>query len=337
MRVSMRVVRALVAAVEQAGVARVELLRAAGMGAEQLDAAEARLPRAEVYRICELALDLTGDPALGLHWAERLTRGTFVPISYLIAHSASLRQGFESLSKFVGLLSDEPPYELLEQAGKVTVRFRHAPDESLRIQRFSAEMLVLGVFQVIRSFNAHARPERVSFEYPAPAYHHEYTRIFDHTEHFEQPFTGIVLDAALLNAASPHKDEEMHEALQALAQRRMSRLTQRVPYALRVQELLVQRGWPERIDMQIVARTLGLSVRSLRRRLASEGKSYHDVENEAFAIVAKHLLRDKQRTIQEAAYEMGFSDTTTFHRAFKRSTGTTPSKYQEQQLGRDRP
>jgi AraC-like DNA-binding protein len=62
---------------------------------------------------------------------------------------------------------------------------------------------------------------------------------------------------------------------------------------------------------------------------SAEGKSYNTVEKDALAIVARRLLRDEQRSIQEAAYEMGFSDTTAFHRAFKRWTGTTPSAYQE--------
>jgi AraC-like DNA-binding protein len=138
-----------------------------------------------------------------------------------------------------------------------------------------------------------------------------------------------VFDRALLDTASPHNDQDVHEALRAVAERRMSRLAEHAPYALRVRELLLQRGCRERIDMPTVACSLGLSERSLRRRLAAEGRSYSDVENAVFAIVAKHLLGDRQRTIQETAYEMGFSDTTAFHRAFKRWTGTTPSAYRE--------
>ena len=333
----MRVVRKLVDAVEQMGACRVDFLKAAGIDAAQLEASEDRLPRKEVYRICELALDHTGDPALGLHWGEKVTQSTFVPISYLMAHAADLGQGFESLSQFGRLLSDEPRFEIVEQGDEVTIRcLPPTGDESPAMLRFSAEMTMVGFFQVFRDFSGKRQPQQVSFAYPAPAYHCEYTRIFAERERFDQPFTGIVVDRGLLTAASPYKDEDIHDALRTVVERRMPRLPQQGPCALRVRELLVQRGWPERVDMEIVARTLGYSVRSLRRRLAEEGKSYREVENDAFAIVAKQRLRDEQRTIQEAAYELGFSDTTTFHRAFKRATGTTPMKYREQQQGKAR-
>ncbi|MFI5306536.1 MAG: AraC family transcriptional regulator [Polyangiales bacterium] len=325
--VSMRVVRELARVVEAAGSSQVELLRAAGIAAEQLEVAEARLLRSEVYRICEIAIDLTADPALGLHWAEGLTLTTFNPVSYLIAHSASLRQGLESLSRFERLLSDEPCFELLEHADEVTLRCPLLAGGSLRMQRFAAEMTVACFFQIIRSFGV--RPEQVSLEYAAPAYHHEYTRIFGEAVRFEQPLTGMVFDRGLLDAASPHKDEDVHEALRTLAERRMARLQHCAPYALRVREFLVQQRRPRLVDMKVVACALGLSMRSLRRRLAAEGKSYSAVEKDALAIVARRLLRDEQRTIQETAYEMGFSDKTAFHRAFKSWTGTTPSAYQE--------
>jgi AraC-like DNA-binding protein len=329
---SIRVVAALTNAVERAGLPRSEFLRAAGLDAQQLDAAEARICLGEVHRIGELALDLTGDPAFGLHWAEWLTPSSFAPISYLIAQSVNLSQGFASLAQFGKLLSDEPGYELLEHDGKLTVKRLSSPGESLRMQRFAAEMVVASFYKLVRRFNVGARPERVSFAYAAPDYRDEYTRIFDHEVHFEQPFTSIVFDRALLDAASPQRDEGIHEALRALAERRMSRLTQDAPYALRVRDILVEGCWPQRIDMKSAARMLGVSVRSLRRRLASEGKSYKAIEKDALAIVAKRLLRDEQRTIQETASAMGFANTTTFHRAFKCWTGTTPRAYQARGL-----
>jgi len=334
--VSMRVVNMLIQAVEQLGVTRVAFLKAAGLSEQQLEVADARLPRSEVYRICELALDQTGDPALGLHWAERVTRSTFVPISYLMAHAASLGDGIASLAQFGRLLSDDPRYEFLEDDDTLTIRCLPSDDQSLRMVRFSAEMMLSGFLHIFRAFHANALPRRVSFAYAAPSYHQEYARIFADAALFEQPFTGIVFDRRLLATASLHEDEELQQALHTIVQRRMPQHTDQSPCALRVRELLAREGWPKRPDMETVASTLGLSVRSLRRRLADEGKSYRAVENDAFAIVAMQRLRDERGTIQEAADELGFSDTTAFHRAFKRATGTTPMKYREQQRAKAR-
>jgi AraC-like DNA-binding protein len=335
--VSVRVVLGLIEAVEQSGIARAQFLRAAQLAPEQLKAIEARLPRSTVYRLSELAMDLTNDPAFGLHWAERLSEGTFVPISHLIAHSASLRRGFASLAEFYRLLSDHAGYQLVEQGDKVTVRVTHLGGESVRLQRFNSEMMVVGFFRLLRNVCMHARPDCVSFAYAAPDYQAEYARVFEQEIRFDQPFTGIVFDRALFDAPAPHQDDDVHEALQALAKRRLLRITQRTSYAERVREHLVQHGSEPGTGMESVAHALGMSVRSLRRRLAAEGQAYADLVNEALAIVAKHMLRDKQRTIQETAFEMGFADTSSFHRAFKRWTGTTPGAYQEAQDQDDEP
>ncbi len=325
--VSMLVVRGLISAAERAGADRGELLRASGLDASQLAAPDQRLSLREVFGILEHALKLTGDPALGLHWAERLSGSTFVPISYLMAHSGSLRQAFESLARFGSLLSDEAGYELLERDDKVTLLCRMPSAEPPSVQRFVAEMVLANFFRIVGKFKT---PERACFAYPAPPYQAEYARVFCGTAQFEQPFTGIVFERAVLDMSPPHKDADVHEAMRTLAERRVARVDKQVPYAVRVRELLVQGRWPKRIDMPQVARSLGMSLRSLRRYLSAEGTSYSELDNEAFAIVATRLLRDKQRTIQETAYEMGFSDASTFHRAFKRATGMTPSQCREQ-------
>jgi AraC-like DNA-binding protein len=328
--VSTRIVFGLIEAVEIAGVPRAEFLRAAGLEAGLLEAADARVPRSEVFRLCVLAMDLTADPALGLHWGERFTANTLAPISQLIAHAATLRQSFESLQQFQRLVTDEPSHEVVESKDRVIVRCVSLPAEPLRVQRFAAEMFVTGIFKLIRSFSVRARPERVSFNHAAPSYHSEYTRLFEGVEHFEQPYTGIEFDRALMSAASLHKDDDLHGALRSIAERRVLRLMQRTPYAVRVHEHIVRQGPGCDTAMDSVASALGLSVRSLRRRLAAEGKTYDSIANEALSMIAKHLLRDKQQTVQEVAYEMGFSDTCTFHRAFKRWTGTTPRAYRDE-------
>jgi AraC-like DNA-binding protein len=327
--ISVGVVRQLVEYVERLGTAPADLLRAAKLKPESLETADTRFSRAAVYQLVEHAIELTGDPAFGLHWGETLGEGSFAPVSPLIAHAGTLRQALDALMQFHGLLSDQASFQIVEHDEQVTVRCVPLPGESLRLQRFSAEMILVGFRRLLRFFHTHVRFERISFAYAAPAYRSEYARIFDIEPSFAQPFSGITFRRGLMDVPAPHEDLDVHHALSAVAKRRLLRITQRTPYALRVREALVREALPHRADMDTVAKSLGLSARSLRRRLADEDKSYAEVANEARAIVAKHLLRDQRKTIQETAYELGFSDTSTFHRAFKSWTGMTPRAYRE--------
>jgi AraC-like DNA-binding protein len=329
--VSLAAVRPLIDAMGQAGGAGAELMRALELSPAQLDAPDTRIPRSLLYPLCERALDLTADPALGLHLAEKTTESTFIPVSQLIAHGPTLRDGFEALAQFDRLLSDDRSYQLLESGDKVTLRALPLSGASPRAQRFLAELMVAGFQRLLRAFGADAQPSQIMFLHAAPTYHAEYARVFEGPVAFEQAFSGIVFDRALLDLPAPHKDEALHEALRAVAERRLFGITQGASYAQRVREFLVHKGGPHHTDMDEAARAIGLSVRSLRRRLNAEGNSYHVVANEALKLVAKHLLLSKQHTIQETAFEMGFADARSFHRAFRRWTGTTPGAYRRAQ------
>lgn len=326
--IGMVVVRALVDAAEHASITRADFLRAAHLSAAQLDSATARVSGLRIYRMCELALDLSADPAFGLHWAERLHGNALGPVSHLIAHAGTLRQGLEAFSKFEVLLSDIRCHQLIEEGDTVKVRCRFLPP-SPRMHRFAAEMILGFFFRLLRAFDRQSRPHTVSFQYGAPSYEAEYARFFEGTACFDQPFTEIVFDRGLLDRPGPHRDDDLSEALHTLAERRLLRIAHRTPYSLRVRDVIVRRGFPLRTDMASVARALGLSTRSLRRRLASEGKSYSAIVGEAMATLAKDLLLQRRLTIQETAHAMGFSDPRTFHRAFKRWTGLTPSVYRD--------
>lgn len=326
--IAVAIVRALVDAVAEYGLSRADFLSAARLDAAALEGMESRLSGAHVYALCELALHLTNDPAFGLHWAERMNQSALVPLSNLIAHAPTLRHAFESIDTYHRLLTDRRTHEVVEHGDRAIVRMR-VPFAPPRMQRFAAEMMMSFFFRLLRSFDRDTLPECVRFQHAAPDYRAEYTRIFAGAECFEQPFTGIVFHRALLGRPSPHKDDDVHDALRSLAERRLLRIMQRTPYAQRIRDYLVREGETRRCDMLVVARALGMSARSLRRRLVTEGKTYNEVVNEALAFVAMRLLRRQQSTIQEAAYEMGFSDPRGFHRAFKRWTGMTPAAYRD--------
>jgi AraC-like DNA-binding protein len=215
----------------------------------------------------------------------------------------------------------------VEEKGElVELRSIETSDQPPAIRRLTAEMSMLGFVVLIRQFaGPSAKVARVCFQYSAPDYRSEYTRLFEGAERFDQPFTGLVFDRALLHARSPQKDEGLYATLSDLAERRLLRLESRAPYSVQVRQYLMQQCPPHTVAMREVARALGISVRSLHRRLSEEGQSYAALANAAAAQLATRLLVDQGHTIQETAHAMGFSSVSSFHRAFRRWTGTTPN------------
>jgi AraC-like DNA-binding protein len=327
MSVSILLVRGLAEAVIAVGIDRERLMAAAGLEPSLLENADGRLEDAELDRVQGAALDLTGDEALGLHLGERASATAYDMVAYLTSHATTLREGFESFLKFQRILSDTPGSGLEERADSATLKVAVYRGEA-RCARLRAELAMTGFSRLIRHFiGPTARPRRVFFEHAPPPYQAEYARVFGGAERFAQPFTGIEFDRALLDQEQLHKNRELHAMLTLEAERKLNRLAHGMGHADRLRAHLETRPPSERSDMTTVAGQLGMSVRSLRRRLSEEGVSYAVLVEEAQAAAAKRLLDDPTRSIYAAACDMGFSDPSAFHRAFKRWTGKTPKQY----------
>lgn len=328
--VSMRVVQNLVNSVAEAKVSPAALLRATPLDVAGLGSLDRSVPRTTLYQLIERALELTGDPALGLHSMEKLPSEALDPIAALVNHSSTWQEAMSSVQEFRGLLSDDAGFRIREEAGKLIVQSIHTPAQSLLVRRFLAEITYSGLFRVIQRFRAEAHIDHISFEYSAPSYVSEYTRIFRGLARFDQPQTSLRFDPALMTVAAPYPDAELHQTLSALARRRLLKNPHQLPYSMRVYQSLIWQKSPRDIKMSSTARSLGVSVRTLRRYLTAEAKSYADIVNEALVTIAKTSLRDERRTIMETALDLGFADNTSFHRAFKRWTGLTPMEYQRE-------
>jgi AraC-like DNA-binding protein len=150
---------------------------------------------------------------------------------------------------------------------------------------------------------------------------------FGGVERFGTSFTGIELSAGALDRPHLHQDIELHTLVLAQAERRLQQRTRGKRCAERASALLRAAPSTKFLDMDSLARKLGLSVRSLRRRLEEEGTSYRELTQDLVHEQACALLRDPALTLQGVAHALGFADSTSFHRAFRRRAGLTPVQY----------
>jgi AraC-like DNA-binding protein len=171
------------------------------------------------------------------------------------------------------------------------------------------------------------RPLEVRFRHEPPSYVDEYERIFRCPVRFAQPANELVFPRGLLDVPQLHRNDSLCELLreradQLLAQEHASeRLGERIVEILKLQ---LRAPDPERL-----AQDLGLTLRSLQRRLQASSLSLSRLLDDARRDVACTSLKIPDVPIKDIAYRVGFSEPSAFHRAFKRWTGMTPAQFRE--------
>jgi AraC-like DNA-binding protein len=333
MSVSTVMVRIVIDAVERSGVSRDELLRPLNIDPARLAEAEGRFELEEFASLQMRAMDLTRDEALGFRIAEYTPDSAFDLIGHLVSHAPTLREGFALCTQFQRLLMDDSHVTLSETGTTASFHY-HAPRTSERADRMQAEFVVAALLRFVRVFGGTgATPQVASFEHARPAHHKEYARLFGDVVRFHRDSTALTFDRALLDRSQLHQNPELYSVLRSQAERALERVATELRPADEVERYLRARP-PARIpDISTAAQALGLSARSLRRRLAADATSYRNLVRETLEASAGHMLRDPRKAIQETAHALGFSSVGAFHRAFKRWTGMTPAQYRERRGG----
>lgn len=327
-QVSILMVRALLGAVERAGGSRARFFERAGIDPRAIEDSELRLAAADYLRALDAALEVSGDPALGLHMGEQARSVMFDVLGPLVERAATLRQSIETAGRYSRLMAVGHEPELREEGERALIRFPSLRGDFPAV-RVTAEFALAAQLPMLRLFaGEHARPTQVDFAYPAPAYVDEYTRIFGDGARFDRPCTQLEFPRAWLDKPQLYQSPELYALLKSEADKNLGRLERETTLGERIERVLAKHG-AQRVTMDDVARELDTSARSLRRRMRAEGVSYAELVTRNLAGTARRLLAQPGASIQETAYRMGFATPAAFHRAFKRWTGMTPKQYRD--------
>lgn len=328
--------RAIEVALKERGIDANRLFREAGLDPSALQQPDARYPLDATTRLWELAIAHSGDPAFGLQVARCVRLTTFHALGYSVMASGSLLEAFQRVLRYFRIVSDAGELSLLQQRGvyclRMQARLQYLPPADAA---FEAMMAVnLGMCRALagRDF----RPLAVRFAHQAPADTTAYQRFFRAPVMFGAEVNELRLDAALLSQPLPggnqalarHNDEILERFLN---QRMDASLSHRVHGVLA--ELLTQ-GEP---GQQRVAEALHISVRTLQRGLREEGTTYTRILDSTRKDLALAYVRDPAYTLAEITYLLGFSDTSSFSRAFRRWAGVSPLAYREREATDGRP
>jgi AraC-like DNA-binding protein len=325
-RVSGLLVGALVDLVQQRGIAP-EVLLERPVDTLSFGPTSERISLAAFHGLLMRAIDLTGRPALGIECGLHATEASFGLISALVSHAMTLRHAIQLVAQFSPLLLDDTRVLIREQFDSARVHCElpraHAPGD-----RSMSELGVAGFVRTLRSFGCGPTDlHAVCFEHARPPHHQAYAQAFGGIERFEQAFTGVEFASHLLDRPHLHRQPELEMLLRDEAERGLKNLARPTSCSDRLRPLVLHHG--AELDMERAARELGLSVRSLRRRLHDEGTSYRALTQSVLQKSACSMLRNPALTLQAISHALGFASSMTFHHTFKRWTNLTPTEYRE--------
>ncbi|MBT8495894.1 MAG: AraC family transcriptional regulator, partial [Deltaproteobacteria bacterium] len=177
------------------------------------------------------------------------------------------------------------------------------------------------------------QPLAVHLPYPAPADGRQMARALGCPLEFDAPEARIYLPERILQARPVLANPVAFRAYERLTAQLAKMLRADVSLATRVKRQLWTGAPPP--DREQIASLLGMSSRSLARKLAREGTSYGELQREVRLARAKEYLKSRDLRVSQIGALLGFSDATAFSRAFRSWVGATPSAWRDSQR-RDR-
>ncbi|MCW1432327.1 AraC family transcriptional regulator [Novosphingobium sp. JCM 18896] len=316
-------VLAIIRAMQADGIDTDQVLFELGMDPSLLEGGYSRYSQGQVSALWRRATDMTGNSHFGLQVAQQVRPATFHVVGYSMSCSATVLRALQRFAKYCRLISDSTTATLTEAAGQVVLEFHFDTGGPPPIYQ-TVDTVLASVVSFLRwILNDGLRPEEVRFAHAETDDARNFVEFFGCPIIFNAAQTCLVFGKADVDRKILSSDEELASLLDNAASRSLDeRMVGR--FSIRVRDLLIAQLPHDGPSKAKITKKLGMTERTLLRRLKSEGTTFADVLRQVREELAFQYLR-RGMCLSEVAYLLGFSDDGTFSRAFKDWTGRRPS------------
>lgn len=288
------------------------------------------IPTEHIYQLMDTASRSLGCPTFGLQVGLHNSTANLGTFGRLVTDALTPYQSFEKSCRLLHLHSSFAR-NWMTGAGE-EVWFCHSELRGPRAGRWQMEQYIL--MRLIEHVDVvcHSpwRPAKVALQTHSAPESELREELRDPQIRVGQKFTGIAVPWALLTRRLRRRAITGRETREE-AEQRLLETAPAVDFVGALRQLigtLLKEGSPQ---IETMAKIVGLSVRSLQRRLAANDRSYSQIIAEARYQAATRLLSNADIRITDIAFELDYSDSAHFTRAFKRWAGVTPREYRSYQ------
>jgi AraC-like DNA-binding protein len=323
--VSMGWVNTVIAAARHQAVETEALLDVAGIPSKALH--WERWPIDYITRLWRAAERCSGDPGFGLKVGSRVSPASISVVGFALQSAATLREAIMMVQKYQRLISDGGRFQMLASESDTWLVY-HPRQGELAFSPHQIEAVLAAVMTVAGWVTGMPpRPRQVQFSQARLGPLRGYRDVFACPVDFEQAFSGIRVDNAMLDQPLPQADPQFAKVHEQYAAARLAALGLTGVSAPELRGWLSAHLGPHVPRRSQAAQALGTSERTLSRRLGEQGQTFDGLLDDVRRELALQAVADPDRALAEIAQSLGFAESSTFYRAFHRWTGMPPGQW----------
>lgn len=283
-----------------------------------------------IAHLLDAAAGMLDDDAVGLHLAAGFELGNLGPFSYAVLHAPTVGTALRNLERYSESLAigARPRVEIEGPAASLALPSWGGQGATCR---HLSEAAVLVFLRMLRQLAGPGwRPIEVCFRHAAPADVGEHRRLLGHAVRFGRSADRIRFAAADLERSVPHADRFLLPIVERELQDVVSDRAEQDPWRHDLELVVASHVCDGHPGIRTIAPRLGVSVRTLQRRLDERGLSFRRLVADVRLQIARHYLEEPEPSLGEIAFLLGYSELSAFDRAFKKWTGTSPGEYRRQ-------
>ena len=325
--VSSAIFSSYVEAAIRMGVDKGELLKASGTSADSLADPDGRLPLS-AYTSIRQVLEKHLGPAFGLKILETMIEVKATVIAYLFANSKSLHEAYANLCRYRRIVAEVESPRLTIDNDRASMGCHYGKVHVMMNSSLLEGALGFWLIRGRHFTGVDWDPIEVHIQGKATD-REVYERIFRCQVINEAKEYKLVFDKDLLDLPIKNSDGNLLNYLTPIAEEVVKNLPGNQNIKQLIQDKIFTSLESGNTSIDGIADQIHVSARTLQRRLEEEGTSFANLLDETRHIAAIEYLKDQRISITETAFLLGFSDASTFYRAFKRWVQQTPAQFRK--------
>jgi AraC-like DNA-binding protein len=318
------ITRLAYARAKEAGIDLELPLKKAGLTVRQIDDPNQRLRVRDQISFLNLIADALQDDFLGFHLAQSPDLRELGLLYYVSASSEMLSMALQRAARYSAIINEGVSIKYID--GKDVVVAFHYVGVSRHKDRHQIEFFMTAMIRLCRQLTGRrVVPSRVSLTHRRNNTCSEFIEFFGGEVEFNEAADEVAFAPAIKQMPIVSADPHLNKLLIAYFEDALSRRpTNRGSFQLSVENAIVPLLPHGKMRVNEIARRLGVTERSLARRLSIEGLTFTDVLDSLRRDLAERYLTEEDLSISQIAWLLGYQEVSALTHAFKRWTGITP-------------